>query len=720
MFGYHDIKLYKSESLGSGSYGGVCKAKCDGLLCAAKIMHPTLYDMCDPGSDSYLYKFKEECHLLSLARHPNVVQYLATYTDPDTRLPVLLMELCDENLTAFLKRSSGPLPYHIQLNICHDIALGLVYLHFNGVIHRDLTGNNILMIAGTRAKITDFGMSKIATTNPHMMSLTLCPGNILYMSPEALDDAKLYTTKLDVFSFGVIAIQIMTRQFPNPTIRFCFVHRDKDNEDSEEDTEIRKVIPESERRKAHLQLIPEICPLKPLSIQCLRKERQRPSALDLSEKLSELKQSSQYKESIQAEQEVQCQTLLAIEGRKHHDQITKLQNTIEAFTAQISAKKRMLKTKDRQISEYLNLTGKKVKELEHTEEKLYTCEMSLKQKDKTIAELQEIISEQEKKIQQLQEHQILFSRLQPSAPKDISKMTWREGKHAPEIMTRGAAVVYGNTAYFTPADLRSVYTFQIIQGEERWSQVPDNPYCNCSLTVINGFVTSVGGGSSNTLLSLTGEGERKQWSEIFPAMSTPRQSATCISTENALLVAGGSNAKRVLDTVEVMSIDYNPTKCTWATVIPLPKKCSLFSGAVCGDTLYMAGGNEELSPSNYVFACPVSDFSIRYTIRSRLRRLSRGNIGWRKICSLPVVESTLVTFRGDLLAIGGKKVDDSEQCTTDIYRYDSEKDSWAVINQINNERSSCFSVTLCTDQLVVVGGYSSQSKSKTVSVEIFE
>ena len=43
-FAYRDIELYKSESLGSRSYGGVCKAKCDGLLCAAKIMHPTLFD----------------------------------------------------------------------------------------------------------------------------------------------------------------------------------------------------------------------------------------------------------------------------------------------------------------------------------------------------------------------------------------------------------------------------------------------------------------------------------------------------------------------------------------------------------------------------------------------------------------------------------------------------------------------------------------------------
>ena len=127
-FAYHNIELYKSESLGSGSYGGVCKAKCDGLLCAAKIMHPTLFDPRDPGTESYHRKFREECHLLSLARHPNVVQYLATYYDPDTRLPVLLMELCDESLTAFLERSPGPLSYHIQFNICHDITLALVYI----------------------------------------------------------------------------------------------------------------------------------------------------------------------------------------------------------------------------------------------------------------------------------------------------------------------------------------------------------------------------------------------------------------------------------------------------------------------------------------------------------------------------------------------------------------------------------------------------------------
>ena len=172
-FAYHNIELYKSESLGIVDHmeESARPAKCDGLLCAAKIMHLTLFDLHDPGTDSCLRKFREECRLLSLSRHPNVVQYLDTYYDPDTRLPVLLMELCDESLTAFLERSPGPLSYHIQLNICHDITLALVYLHSNRVIHRDLTGNNVLMIAGTRAKITDFGMSKLATGNPRMTVL---------------------------------------------------------------------------------------------------------------------------------------------------------------------------------------------------------------------------------------------------------------------------------------------------------------------------------------------------------------------------------------------------------------------------------------------------------------------------------------------------------------------------------------------------------------------
>ena len=494
-FAYHNIELYKSESLGSGSYGGVCKAKCDGLLCAAKIMHPTLFDLRDPGTESYLRKFREECHLLSLARHPNVVQYLATYYDHETRLPVLLMELCDESLTAFLERSPGPLSYHIQLNICHDITLALVYLHSNGLIHRDLTGNNVLMIAGTRAKITDFGMSKLATVNPRMTALTLCPGNVLYMSPEALDEAKIYTAKLDIFSFGVIVIQILTRQFPNPTDRFRLMYA------SEFDQEVRVLVPETERREAHLKLIPDTHSLKPLALQCLKnKENERPSALQLSERLSELKQSSQYTESMhqtqsssdiqQLQQQLRGQRILTEaktrEVQEHQTRNTELQSVVEGKDRQLQANATQLQAKDRQLQECQHTIASrehavemKERELQLTQGQLQASEQlvsefqqSIQQKDKTINDLQQTISAHERKSQQL-EQQDTASRDQPqqksvtrsqrmmaeAAKKDISKMIRRKGKNAPEKMARGAAVVHGNTAYFRPRHSYKVYSY---------------------------------------------------------------------------------------------------------------------------------------------------------------------------------------------------------------------------------------------------------------------
>ena len=698
-FTYRNIELYKSESLGSGSYGGVCKAKCDGLLCAAKIMHPTLFDLRDPGTASYLRRFQEECRLLSLARHPNVVQYLATYYDPDTRLPVLLMELCDQSLTTFLEQSPGPLCYHIQINICHDIALALAYLHSNGLIHRDLTGNNVLMITGTRAKITDFGMSKLATVNPRMTALTLCPGNLLYMSPEALDEAKSYTAKLDIFSFGVIVIQILTREFPNPTDRFRSVKV------AEFEEEVRVVVPETERRQSQLKLIPDTHSLKPVVLQCLKKEGQRPSALELRERLSELKQSSQYTES-------QCQTQSS--------------SDIQQLQQQLRGQRILTETKTKEVRDYMTRITELESIVEEKQHLIDTKDRQLQEKERTIVSGDHNIVQMKERESQLTQ-QLLKSAIGPQTSvamdkKDISKMTWREGKSAPEGMHRGAAVVHGNTAYFTPWGSYKVYSYQIIGEVEQWSQLPDNVNERFSLVIIDGLVTSVGGFNnglfSYTLLSLTGEGERKKWSQIFPPMPTPRRNAACISTEQALVVAGGYASSGRLETVEVMNID---TK-QWTTVSPLPQNLSRLSVAVCGDTLYLAGGTTYHSPSKLVFTCSIPELMTPLnTLSSRIRRtFSRSQNLWREISSLPVTESTLVSFSSDLLAIGG--MDGSRSLTSDVYRYDSHTDSWNVVSQIKNKRSKCLAFTLPGGCIIVVGGYTTCDPvaTETDSVEILE
>ena len=302
-FHYQKVELLKTKELGIGSYGAVCKAMCDDLPCAAKILHPALFQFTAPRTTSVMQKFEQECHLLSAIKHPHIVQYLGTYHDPESRLPVLLMELMDESLTRFLERSHEPLPYHTEVNLCHDIVLALSYLHSNGIVHRDLSSNNVLLVAGSRAKVSDFGMVKLYNVNhskAHLTPLTLCPGTMAYMSPEALGEPPVYTDKLDSFSLGVLCVQIMTQQFPDPGNRFKIIEI---NDPRAPSGRVQVEIPEIERRQSHIDLIDPAHPLLPVALDCLKdRDRERPSCHELCGRMFTLKASPKYTESVQQSQ----------------------------------------------------------------------------------------------------------------------------------------------------------------------------------------------------------------------------------------------------------------------------------------------------------------------------------------------------------------------------------------------------------------------------------
>ena len=496
------------------------------------------------------------------------------------------------------------------------------------------------------------------------------------------------------------------------------------------------VVPDSERRKAHLQLIPEAHSLKPLALQCLKKkENERPSALQLCERLSELKQSSQYRESReQAEHSSEIQQLqLQLRGntqeaREHQTRIAELENTVDGNRRQLQENQRhfhhLIASRDQVLE-------RKERELQQTQQLVSEFQESLQQKYKTITELQRTISEHERKAQQLEQGTTASRDTPPqqepvdtrqttvaAAQKDISKMRWREGKNAPEAMTRGSAVVHGNRAYFSPGGSR-VYSYQNIHGKEQWSWLPENPNVWFGLAVIDGLLTSVGGGGpTNTLLSLTGEGERKQWSQIFPPMPTPRSIAACVTTEQALVVAGGYGAGGHLDTVEVM----NTGTKVWTEVTSLPEGCTRLTATVFGDRLYLAGGVTGFAgyqPSKSVFTCSLPDLLPPDTLGSRLRRqtLSPSQNVWKKVSSLPVTASTLVSFGGHLLAVGGDIIP-----TSNVYRYDSHAHSWTVASQMKKKRYYCLTAALSEDGLVVVGGYTTKllrsDIQKTNSVEL--
>ena len=274
-------------------------AERDHLLCAAKIIHETLFDPTataalrqrtsrrshehhhlGPGLGTPFERFRQECEILSNLRHPNIIQYLGTHQDPATGLPVLLMELMEESLTNYLEDHQGDVYYHVQVNICNDIVLALAFLHNNNIIHRDLSSNNVLLsgLPGSiRAKVTDFGMARLvvgmeddARRRSRSSSLTACPGATVYMPPEAVQDNPIYTSKIDCFSFGVLVVQILTRQFPNPSNRRVHVPVQVRNTDARRQRILVEIVPEIDRRNNHISLIDPNHSLLPIALECLQ------------------------------------------------------------------------------------------------------------------------------------------------------------------------------------------------------------------------------------------------------------------------------------------------------------------------------------------------------------------------------------------------------------------------------------------------------------------
>ena len=143
--------------------------------------------------------------------------------------------------------------------------------------------------------------------NPRMTPLTMCPGTITYMPPEALVTPPRYSNKLDCFSHGVLTIQIVTRQFPNPTDPTTTV------EDARFPTGIVHVpVPERERRKKDIDLVDPNHPLLPLALHCLKdRDTERPSADELCGRLATLKGEQLHTRGVEQSREhsVSVQTL---------------------------------------------------------------------------------------------------------------------------------------------------------------------------------------------------------------------------------------------------------------------------------------------------------------------------------------------------------------------------------------------------------------------------
>lgn len=610
-FGFKKVQLFKEKQLGIGSYGKVCKAMCDGVMCAAKIIHPTLVDpyaqqQISPEKEHRLplKRFEAECALLKEIRHPNIIRYLGMYVDPDTGLPVLLMELMDESLTNFLETSANPIPYGVEVSICLDVVRALSFLHLNDIIHRDLSSNNILLEGTYTAKLTDFGMAKFSNVRMTNVSNTTCPGTDAYMPPEACTQPVVYTAKGDVFSFGVNVVQIMTRKFPTPASRLKTVPINDPNFPSGT-AEVR--VSEVERRDNHIREVISTHPLLPIARDCLNDmEDARPSAEEVCQRLAALKNTPEYV----------------------------LAESLRQFQRQGMPRQVRSQTPE--------------------------------------------------------------ARERPTSKRTIRSLNWTSGRDAPFVMKRDTnAVVCGNMAYFRPYGVlrESSHVLSFNSTTNSWAKLPDCPIRLSTLAVVNGLLTTVGGRCSNELFSFIAG--RHKWTKVFPPMPTERHNVTAVTTNTALIVAGGEIYGYIRDkttnVIEIMNIDTRQ----WSRAANLPQPMYRASATICGDRIYFVGGWATFTSH----PLSVSTCSLSALIQSTA---APQHDLWSKIDDLPATLSTCVTFHDRLLAIGGRAGD--ALSTAEVYLFDPVNHSWKVIGYLSDPRHMCFVAVLPDDRLMVAGG----------------
>jgi serine/threonine protein kinase len=196
---------------GAGAFGVVLRARCsaDGSTVAVKALKPEHRD------DRNAYeRFLREARAMQPIRHPNVVRIRGV--GERDGIPYAVMEFVSGPDLATLLLREGTLPPRRAARLGAGIARGLEAIHAEGIVHRDLKPHNVLVGAGDRPVIADFGIAGNLTGQ--RLTLTgQVVGTPAYMAPETFDDVAS-TPAADLYALGAILHELLTGQVPFPAM----------------------------------------------------------------------------------------------------------------------------------------------------------------------------------------------------------------------------------------------------------------------------------------------------------------------------------------------------------------------------------------------------------------------------------------------------------------------------------------------------------------------
>lgn len=175
-----------------------------GRAVAAKIMHDRFAD--DPATRG---RFRREARAMAQLSHPNLVGVYDFSSDDG--ISFLIMELITGGTLRELVAERGPMPPHAATAVMRAVLTGLSVAHAQGLVHRDIKPDNILINGDNRVKVADFGLVRLSSAAEH--STNEIVGTAAYLSPEQVDGSEI-TPASDVYSAGIVLFELLTGTVP--------------------------------------------------------------------------------------------------------------------------------------------------------------------------------------------------------------------------------------------------------------------------------------------------------------------------------------------------------------------------------------------------------------------------------------------------------------------------------------------------------------------------